>query len=553
MPKLVTFIGTGDYKETYYTFADKKVYTRYFPVMAAEITRPAKILVVRTKEAQARHGAELRNELIKRGLTEPTSIEIPFGKSTNELWQIFNTLVDEVNQNDRVVFDITHSFRSQPLISFLSIAYLKFVKDVKIQALYYGAYEAKNESNESPVFDLTGFCSLLDWIIGVNSFVKHGSAQEISFLLGEAQRLAKEEQGPARRELRKFGKIIEDISRALFTNRPFEVTSETRKLNYYTGRSEQRELLERDTREWAAPFGVLIDHIINKLSPFAGPAETSDPENLKSHFEMVRWYVEHNYAPQALSMMRELVISEIMYRNNLYGQVFDRNARESAAYKLLFTGADTIPARLWSKLRGLRNDVIHTGWNEESRSSRKVMEETRACLDLLEQMFKEERVIPAAEVDMRQTEPVKVLVSPLGKSPGLLYTALHHINPERLFVLTSKEVRENYLEEIMSKAGYNGEIAVVEVNDPFAGFAELPHVIKELRKYFDQLPFHQMYINLTGGTTLLQHFVSRVAQMHVDSRVKTTTAAMIDRRPVKEQQDNPYVVGEIITVEESEM
>lgn len=158
-----------------------------------------------------------------------------------------------------------------------------------IQALYYGAYEAKNESNESPVFDLTGFCSLLDWIIGVNSFVKHGSAREISSLLAEAQRLAKEEQGPARRELNKFGKIIEGISRALFTNRPFEVVNETRKLSYYADKSDRRELLERDTREWAAPFGVLIDYIIDKLSLFTGPAEKSNPENLKSHFEMVRW------------------------------------------------------------------------------------------------------------------------------------------------------------------------------------------------------------------------------------------------------------------------
>jgi CRISPR-associated Csx2 family protein len=310
-------------------FNDKKVYTRFFPVVASVLVEPDEVLVVQTKQATAKHWDPLLDELDKCGYPTPTQVSIPSGESTHELWEIFNILVGRVNEGDTVVFDITHSFRSLPLISFLSVAYLKFVKNVHIQAIYYGAFDARDKAkNESPVFDLSGFCSLLDWIIGVNSFVKHGSAGEISNLLMEAQKKATQADGPAIRKMNQFGKIIQDVSRALFANRPFEVIDETRKLFNYTGEAKDRLILEQDVQEWAVPFGVLLDSLVDAFSVFAGGAEKTDPANLTKHLEIVRWYVEHNYAPQALSMMRELVISETMFRKCLYKRVFNRDYRE---------------------------------------------------------------------------------------------------------------------------------------------------------------------------------------------------------------------------------
>ncbi len=549
MPKLVTFIGINDYKETYYVLGEKKVHTRYFPVMAAELTRPKKIMVVKTKEATAKHWNSLREELINRNHTEPIPVDIPDGKSTIELWDIFNILVREIDEGDSMVFDITYSFRSLPLISFLSIAYLKFVKNVNIKALYYGAYEAKNDQNESPVFDLTGFCSLLDWIIGVNSFVKHGSAQEISALLADAQRKAKEEQGPARRELNRFGTIIENVSRALFTNRPFEVIAETGKLKYYTGYSEQRELLDRDVREWAVPFGLLIENIISKFSAFSETNDKSDPLNLVSHLDMVRWYVEHNYAPQALSMMRELIISYVISSNDQCIGVFQRDIRETIAHKLK-SDRDTTIGKLWSQLSGLRNDVIHTGWSKESvRSSHKVMSETLECFAILKEIFNKEKGLSVPVTDLQQTGSTITMITPLGKSPGLLYTALHHVKPDQLLVITSDEVKKNYLDTILNKAGYTGEVCVVEVGDPFSGFNELSRIFNQAKEYIEGLPFHHLYVNLTGGTTLLQYFVTYVCQAHMDNRLDTITVAMIDRRSINEQHENPYVIGECVIVE----
>ncbi len=339
MFKLISFIGTGDYAETTYQLNGEEVCTRYFPVVAAAISRPDMIMVAKTLEATKKHWETLKHELLEKGYPEPVGLDIPAGRSKDELWEIFNILVAAVEEGDTVAFDITHSFRSQPLISFLSVAYLKYVKNVNIKALYYGAYDARDrEKNITPVFDLTGFCSLLDWIVGVNSFINHGAAMELGRLLVKAQKEALAEQGPGRRELNNFGGLLKDISRALFANRPFEVMNKTRKLNKYREGTRERDLLERDVKEWAAPFGLLLDNVISGFSRFSGTPDNFDPANLKMHLEIARWYVEHNYAPQALAMMRELVISAEMYKEGRYDEVFSRNHRESTASKLHWEG-----------------------------------------------------------------------------------------------------------------------------------------------------------------------------------------------------------------------
>lgn len=562
--KLISFIGKGTYGITNYeytTFDCKKysVCTRYFPIMAATIVRPDEILIVKTRAATEQHWQSLQQELIDRGFPEPVPVDIPDGGSREELWEIFNKLVEVVQEGDVVSFDITHSFRSLPLISFLSVAYLKYVKNVEIKALYYGAYEARDRGkNISPVFDLTEFCSLLDWIMGVNSFLNHGTAVHIGELLRQAQRTAKAKQGPAQRELNNFGGLIENISRALFTIRPFEVMELTRKLENYRVGTEQRARLERDVAEWAAPFRVLMDKLIDGFSTFAGLPDRSDPANLQRHLEMARWYVDHNYAPQALAIMRELVISKVMHQRGQYENVFDNNAREHMSTELRATiKENSLVGKLWSKLPGLRNDVLHAGWRKDVRPSQRVMEETRRCLKLMEKLFVgEEDASGRSSFQGVETavveEPVReVLISPLGTSPGSLYTALTHIKPELVLVVTSKQ-GEIFLDQITRKAGYSGEVKLILVRDPFSGYDEIPRLIDKVMSYFEELPLCHLYVNLTGGTTLLQYVVSKTAEMmNRENCRKITTVAMVDRRSVKEQQEDPYVMGEMVIVNES--
>ncbi|GAV24259.1 hypothetical protein ciss_01920 [Carboxydothermus islandicus] len=64
---------------------------------------------------------------------------------------------------------------------------------------------------------------------------------------------------------------------------------------------------------------------------------------------------------------------------------------------------------------------------------------------------------------------MKILISPLGMSSGLLFSALYHVKPDFLFCLTSEKGKER-LPDIMEKADYLGGYLVFLVDDPFTAF-----------------------------------------------------------------------------------
>jgi len=46
--------------------------------------------------------------------------------------EIFRTIFDEIDENDEIIFDVTHSFRYLPMLVFIVINYARVVK--KMQA-----------------------------------------------------------------------------------------------------------------------------------------------------------------------------------------------------------------------------------------------------------------------------------------------------------------------------------------------------------------------------------------------------------------------------------
>ncbi|OAT80417.1 CRISPR-associated protein [Desulfotomaculum copahuensis] len=547
---LVTFIGTGKYSETTYLNDKVSAKTKYFPVVAAFLASPERILVAQTTEAREMHWESLRKELLERGLPEPEELSIPSGKTTAELWEIFRRIMAAVEGENEVVFDITHAFRAIPLISFLSVAYLKFVRGINITGLYYGAYEARDKEKEiSPIFDLTGFCELLDWIVGVNTFVNYGAAQELGGLLRRAQRAKKMAGGTGRCELNRFGQLISGISDALLTVRPFEVLEKTTQLEKYRAGSELRQQLENDIQNWAPPFGMLLDQLLSDYLPFAGDKDHTKELNLQRQLEMIRWYVHRQYIPQALSLMRELVISEQMRRYGRLAKALDVDLREEFSKRLHDQIKNKTPlGNLWSRLPNLRNDVDHAGWRTDSMQAQKIMRQTKECLAFLEEYFRQEVEFQPERTDQEPT----VLFSALGMSPGLLYTAIKRVEPDFLLVLTSRKAAAA-LDEILARAGYTGRHEVITITDPHTSFDQVAEVLAKVKQSLAGLPRYHLYINLTGGTTCLQYIISRAGKASTDTYAATTTVAMIDRRPAAEQRENPYALGEMVVVESNEM
>lgn len=136
-----------------------------------------------------------------------------------------------------------------------------------------------------------------------------------------------------------------------------------------------------------------------------------------------------------------------------------------------------------------------------------------------------------------------LLVSPLGLSKGLLYSALCHIQPHHLFVITSASAVDSF-DEIAQKAGWSGESTIRHMQDPHSGFSEAESLAGAALPTILQVD--QVVVNTTGGTTAMQHIVQQIAARVKKQGRPVWRVALVDRRSPQEQRDNPYVTGELI-------
>ena len=167
--KIITFLGKYP-RETIYSHSARTYKGQVFAEALHQFCEYDTMLVCVTEEAKATTWPlleALRDERIK-------PIDIPTGRTTEEMWETFKIITQYVDEDDRVIFDITHGLRSLPFLVFLFAAYLKAAKNVTIAAIYYGAPELSDTPNNvpAPVIDLSEFVSMIDWITATNQFTQ---------------------------------------------------------------------------------------------------------------------------------------------------------------------------------------------------------------------------------------------------------------------------------------------------------------------------------------------------------------------------------------------
>ncbi len=106
-------------------------------------------------------------------------IPIPDGVKEGEIWKIIEKLYDNINKKDELYIDITHSFRYIPMVITAMITFLKTTKNTDLKAIYYGAFEAKDDNYIAPIRILTELYKMIEWSEATNAFLKYGSGQRL--------------------------------------------------------------------------------------------------------------------------------------------------------------------------------------------------------------------------------------------------------------------------------------------------------------------------------------------------------------------------------------
>ena len=438
---LLTFLGTTEYKVTTYILGEQRHQTRYCATALAHFFRPERTLVVVTQKAREAHFEALADELA--AVTQPQEVLIPDGRAETELWQIFRALTEHVPPQGALIADITNGFRSLPFLSFLALAYLRVAKEVQVQGVYYGAYEARNEQqNESPVFDLTPFVTLLDWTIATDRFARFGDARDLAALLRAGMPPGQQmQQDLIARQLGKSLKwaaeAMEGISLALRLNRPFESMEQAQRL--VRTLQEQHALIESQ----APPFALLTGRIAQAYRPFAleePQALQSRLDNLRIQGALVRWYMEKQQIIQAVTLAREWLISLLLYR--LTDRAMnDKDVREQIEKAISNVAGrkrppgkqrppqetpftDTVAAlpqcealtNVWNRLSDLRNDLAHASMRLDAARSGTMLQDAKEILARLDRLAAQlvEGIAPEEEEKPMDTSEKEMILLNFG-------------------------------------------------------------------------------------------------------------------------------------------
>lgn len=378
MRKMITFLGMSS-SQTLYQHRSQ-VYEGYvFPQVLRQFETFDQMLVCLTAGARQKTWHLLENLQDDRIIP----IDIPDGRNEAEIWTTFQKVIQHINQDDQVIFDITHGLRSLPFQVFLFAAYLKAAKNAAIEAIYYGAFDLKNEQGIAPVIDLTSFVTLLDWLIATDRFTKSGNGEALADLIRQPIPSQQEMQKvPAIKrmgeQLQNAANAIETISLALAIARPEEVIQAANELNRAV------DSAEKSLDDQVKPFALVQEQVKTAYGNFAVTRSASQAQHLQKQFDMIDWYLQRQQIVQAVTLAREWIVSVYCYRFevNLNNKV-DREEVAQALNNLRYENGKSSRYdkrmrselnryeidEIWRETIKIRNEIAHCGMTHQGTRS----------------------------------------------------------------------------------------------------------------------------------------------------------------------------------------
>lgn len=95
---------------------------------------------------------------------------------------------ERMNDGDELYLDITHSFRSLALMSFVMTQFAQSISDknLKIKGVFYGMFEYRSENNDiTPIVNLKILFELQEWIQAIDAIKKYSDFNPLLQLLDE--------------------------------------------------------------------------------------------------------------------------------------------------------------------------------------------------------------------------------------------------------------------------------------------------------------------------------------------------------------------------------
>lgn len=304
-------------------------------------------LILLTKDARKKNWVEDNDNIKKdpsyKGLKEVLDgmdlkfpikpIDIKNGNNEEEIWEIFNTLFNELEPEDQLFFDLTHGFRYLPMLVLVLGNYAKFLKGVTVRHISYGNYEAMDRTTMiAPLMDILPLTILQDWTYAAADYLRNGKSDRFVELAKDYK--VSIFQG-TRTGDKTNARLIESLAKNLkLTTEDFQTCRGPEILN-----GKHVSNLKRD-------LGGLKDISIKPLEPltkkledafnsFDSTEEKSNDLQFWNGFEAAKWCWDHQLYQQAAVILQENVVSFLCHRNQL--DMYDKDQRSlvNVAFKYM--------------------------------------------------------------------------------------------------------------------------------------------------------------------------------------------------------------------------
>ena len=341
---------------------------------------------------------------------------LPDGKDEKELFEIFKSIYSVLQHEDILYFDITHGFRSLPMLALVLVNYAKFLKNIEVRSITYGNFEARTNLGEetiAPIIDLLPLSQIQDWTFATADFLKNGNADQYEELVKAYRksvftgyRVGDRKEAEALEKLtRSLRKVIDDFQTCRGEN---------------IIRAKNMDSLQSNIKELGMTVIEPLNPVLKKMEEAFGKFNSSS--NCLNGFDAAKWCIEHNLYQQAATILQESVVtffcekykmdikkdSERKYvnmafafsyklknketsetnKNKIRKEIDESEALKALMEDELLKRQEVIDA--FNKLTHERNDLNHNGMREQPHASDVIKKNIRNAFEALLGQFKKE-------------------------------------------------------------------------------------------------------------------------------------------------------------------
>lgn len=309
---LLSFLGTNNYIETHYQIGLFKsplvrfVQEAIIDHLCTDWGQDDRIYVFLTDAARVKNWENYEQREGLKGILEKKeiwplveSVNIHEGISEKEIWGLFNDIYSKLEDDDEVYFDITHAFRSIPMFATVLMNYAKFMKNISVKSILYGAFEKLGSAYEvsklpeekrvAPVIDLTSIVRLQNLTQTASDVLNYGKIGIIGRTLSESDYSSKVTQA-----IMQLKSTVEKLEECIILNRASvlkrgELTSELQiKIKQLINDKDELNIAESE----------ILSRLDDMISKFGKNGQT----NLEVAID---WALEFDMIPQAYTLGQE--------------------------------------------------------------------------------------------------------------------------------------------------------------------------------------------------------------------------------------------------------